>query len=234
MKKLFFILFLGLIVFFFSCKKEEKEVVKLNSGYNYTGLIVGKYVIYNVDSTFYNVPFNIVETYHFQLKELVESKYIDAAGKDAYRIVRFKKDTTTSPDWIHQVVWNATSNTSNFQKVEDNVRFVKLIFPIKQSKIWNGNSMNTLSAWEYEYTSVHQPELIGTTTLDSVTTVTQFDDENEILIQRQFYQEKYAANIGLVNKRIIDIKKAFNSTSGVFENSEGVDITYTFSSHGFE
>ncbi len=219
---------------FFSCKKEEKEIKKPKPGYNYAGLTVGKYIIYNVDSTFYNVPFNIIETHQFQLKEWIESKYTDASGNEAYRIVRFKKDTAISPDWVHQVVWNATINTSNFQKVEDNIRFVKLTFPIKQNKVWNGNSMNTLAAWDYEYTSIHQPETIGAVPFDSVTTVTQFDDENEILIQRQLYKEKYAANIGLVYKQIIDIKKEFNNTSGLFENSEGVDITYTFSSYGFE
>lgn len=232
MKNIFVISFFIFSILFFSCKKDEKTVVPINYGYNYAGLTVGKYVIYDVDSTFYNVPFNIVANYKFQLKEVIDSKYIDAQGNEAYKIIRYKKDTAVSPDWIHQVVWNATINNSNFQKVEDNVRFVKLIFPIKIGKKWNGNSMNTLSSWEYEYTSTHQPEQIGTTVLDSVTTVTQFDDENEILIQRQFYQEKYAANIGLVYKRIIDIKKAFNGSIGLYENSEGVEVTYTFNSFG--
>ena len=218
-------------IIFFSCKKDEKTV-PINYGYNYAGLTVGKYVIYDVDSIFYNVPFNIIANYKFQLKEVIDSKYIDAQGNEAYKIIRYKKDTAVSPDWIHQAVWNATITNSNFQKVEDNVRFVKLIFPIKTEKKWNGNSMNTLTPWEYEYTSTHQPERIGTTNLDSVTTVTQFDDENEILIQRQFYQEKYATNIGLVYKKSVDITKKFDSTSGIFQNSEGVDITYTLNTVG--
>jgi hypothetical protein len=217
---------------FFSCKKDEKTIVPINYGYNYAGLTVGKYVIYDVDSIFYNVPFGIIKNFKFQLKEVVDSKYIDAQGKEAYKIIRYKKDTAVSPDWVHQVVWNATITNSNFQKVEDNVRFVKLIFPVKNGKKWNGNSMNTLSAWEYEYASTHQPERIGTTNLDSVTTVTQFDDGNEILIQRQFYQEKYATNIGLVYKKSVDITKKFDSISGTFQNSEGLDVTYTFNAVG--
>ena len=233
MKNSFVIFFFLFSVIFFSFKKYEKTI-PINYGYNYAGLTVGKYVIYDVDSIFYNVPFGVVNNYKFQLKEVVDSKYIDAQGNEAYKIIRYKKDTAISPDWVHQVVWNATITNSNFQKVEDNIRFVKLIFPIKTGKKWNGNSMNALSPWEYEYTSTHQPETIGSTVLDSVTTVTQFDDENEILIQRQFYQEKYAANIGLVYKRAVDIQKKFDSISGVFENSEGVDITYTFNAVGLE
>lgn len=233
MKNNFIVFFFIFSILFFSCKKDEKTIVLINYGYNYAGLTVGKYVIYDVDSTFYNVPFNVVAYYKFQIKEVVDLKYIDAQGNEAYKIIRYKKDTAISPDWVHQVVWNATITNSNFQKVEDNVRFVKLTFPIKTGKKWNGNSMNTLSSWEYEYISTHQPETIGSTTLDSVTTITQFDDENEILIQRQFYQEKYVANIGLVYKRVIDIKKSYDTTSGTFQNSEGVDITYTFNSYGF-
>lgn len=232
MKNNFSILCCLFLFTFFSCKKDEKTVVLINYGYNYAGLTVGKYVIYDVDSIFYNVPFNIVANYKFQLKEVIDSKYIDAQGNEAYKIIRYKKDTAVSPDWVHQVVWNATITNSNFQKVEENVRFVKLVFPIKTGKKWNGNSMNTLSPWEYDYTSTHQPETIGSTALDSVTTVTQFDDEDEILIQRQFYQEKYATNIGLVYKRVIDIKKSFDSTSGIFQNSEGVDITYILNTVG--
>lgn len=232
MKNNFIILFFLFSTLFFSCKKDEKTVVPINYGYNYAGLTIGKYVIYDVDSTFYNVPFGIVANYKFQIKEVIDSKFIDAQGNEAYKIIRYKKDTAVSPDWIHQVVWNATITNSNFQKVEDNVRFVKLIFPIKTGKKWNGNSMNTLTPWEYEYISTHQPETIGSTVLDSVTTVTQFDDENENLVQRQFYQEKYATNIGLVYKRVIDTKNLFDSTSGTFPISEGVDITYTLVTFG--
>jgi len=233
MKSNFVILCCLFIIALFSCKKDADILKPRNLNQNYAGLTVGKYVIYDVDSTFYNVPFNITANYKFQLKEVVDSKYIDAQGNDAYKIIRYKKDTAVSSDWIHQVVWNATINNSNFQKVEDNIRFVKLIFPIKNNKKWNGNSMNTLSSWDYEYTSSHQSELIGNTMLDSVTTVTQFDDENEILIQRQFYQEKYAVNIGLVYKKSVDVKKLFDSISGTFKISEGLDVTYTYNSHGF-
>jgi len=233
MKNNFIILFFLFSILFFSCKKDADTLKPRNLNQNYAGLTVGKYVIYDVDSTFYNVPFNIDTNYKFQIKEVVDSKYIDAQGNDAYKIIRYKKDTSISQNWVHQVVWNATINTSNYQKVEDNVRFVKLIFPIKSNKIWNGNSMNTLSSWDYEYTATHQTELIGNTILDSVTTVTQFDDENEILIQRQFYQEKYAANIGMVYKESIDVKKLYNNSTGLFEISEGLDITYTYNSHGF-
>lgn len=201
-------------------------------GFSYAGLTVGKYVIYDVDSVFYDDFDNSTNQYYFQIKELIQSKYIDAEGEEAYRIERYKKDTAVSPNFELQVVWNSKITPTTYQKVENNERFVKLIFPVKQGKTWNGNSLNNREEWEYECVSAHIPEQIGGIGLDSVATVTQFDDEDEILIQRQFYQEKFAAKIGLVYKKVIDVKKAFNNQTGFYENSLGVDITYTLNSYG--
>lgn len=217
---------------FFSCKK-EKETEPVSKGYNLAGLEVGRYVVYDVDSIFYDDFDQSVTTYYFQIKELLESKYIDAEGHEAYRIERYKKDTTISQNFELQVIWNSKITSTTYQKVENNERFVKLIFPVREGKTWNGNSLNNRGIWEYEYATVHQSELIGSTQLDSVTTVTQFDDGGDILIQRQFYQEKYAAKIGLVYKRVLDVKKAFNSSTGFYENSLGVDVTYTYNTSGF-
>lgn len=218
-------------IILFSCKKDS-EVVPTTRGYSYAGLTVGKYVIYDVDSIFYDDFDNSVNQYYFQIKELIQSEYIDAEGEEAYRIERYKKDTAVSPNFELQVVWNSKITPTTYQKVENNERFVKLIFPVKQGKTWNGNSLNNRSAWEYECVSAHIPEQIGGIGLDSVVTVTQFDDGDEILIQRQFYQEKFAAKIGLVYKKEIDVKKAFNNQTGFYENSLGVDVTYTLSSYG--
>jgi hypothetical protein len=222
---------IGLLLFLFSCKKDT-EVTPTTKGYSYAGLTVGKYVIYDVDSIFYDDFDNSTNQYYFQIKELIQSKYIDAEGEEAYRIERYKKDTAVSPNFELQVVWNSKITPTTYQKVENNERFVKLIFPVKQGETWNGNSLNNRSTWEYECVSAHIPEQIGGIGLDSVATITQFDDGDEILIQRQFYQEKFAAKIGLVYKKVIDVKKAFNNQTGFYENSLGVDVTYTLNSYG--
>ena len=224
---------LGVVLFLFSCKKDN-EVTPSTRGYSYAALEVGNYIIYDVDSVFYDDFDQSVTPYYFQIKEVVDSKYTDAEGEEAFKIIRYKKDTALSQNWELQVVWNAKINSTTYQKVEHNKRYVKLIFPVKSGKSWNGNSLNNEGVWDYEYMSVHAPETIGNIPLDSVATVTQFDDGGEILIQRQFYQEKYAAKIGMVYKKVIDIKKAFNNQTGFYENSLGVDVTYTINTFGKE
>lgn len=221
-----------LLFFAISCKKYDVEPTSGNNGQSYVNLTIGSYVIYDVDSIFYNDFDGSVTTYTFQIRELLESSYIDGEGETSYRIERAKLDTVESPNWVILDVWNSKITSTAYEKVENNQRFVKLVFPIRKGKTWNGNAKNNLSEWEYEYVSVHQQETIGGITLDSVATVTQFDDLGEILIQRQFYQEKFATGIGMVYKRVVDVKKAFNSNTGLYENSHGTDATYTLNSYG--
>jgi len=229
MQKLFFFLLVSSF-FFFSCEKEE-DMVTPNIGHTYAGLQVGKYVIYDVDSTFYNIPFGVDSTYHFQIKEVLASKYTDGEGEDAYELIRYKKqiDSTT---WVLTDVWNCKISGNNFEQVEENVRYRKMIFPVKANKTWNGNSMNTMSSWDYEYTSVHQSGNIGGVGLDSVLTVLQFDD-GVILTQDIYYEEKYAANVGMVYKKVRDIEKIYNTSTGQFEISTGLSYTMTLSSYGY-
>jgi hypothetical protein len=76
-----------------------------------------------------------------------------------------------------------------------------------------------LPEWDYSYASINQPQsvidtaypVIGTlcqpnvvtTRFDSVLTVLQVDSSN--LLSMKYYVEKYAANIGLVYREIIDV-----------------------------
>ena len=221
-------IFFSVLMFLFSCKKDRDDVVP-NLGYSYAGLDLGSYVIYDVDSHYYNKPFNVDTVVQFQIKEVVDSKYTDLEGEEAFKIIRYRKEKD-STNWVLQDVWNAKLTTTNYQKDEENIRFVKLIFPVRTNKSWDGNALNNNDKWEYEYASVHQTEKVGVYTLDSVLTVTQFEDIN--LIQERFFEEKFAAGIGLVYKNSTDITNDFNSTSGLWERDIGDEVIMTLSDYG--
>jgi hypothetical protein len=227
MRKSLFLIFIITVVLL-SCKKDRDEVIP-NVGYSYAGLEVGKYVIYNVDSHHYNVPFNIDTTVQFQIKEVIDSKYIDLEGEEAYKVIRYRK-TSDSTQWFVQDVWNAKITATSYQKSEENIRYIKLTFPVKDNKTWNGNTMNNLGSLDYEYTAVHQSATIGNIKFDSVTTVLQFDDVN--LVQERFFQEKFAAGVGLVYKKSVDIDNAYDNGIGLWVRNTGDDITMTAIAYG--
>lgn len=222
MKYVIFILFIGLVLF--SCKKDADDYVAPEIGHKYAGLTLGKYVVYDVDSLFYDDFTATVDTAIYQIKELVAEAYTDLEGEEAFKINRYRRDHDTL-SWVLIDVWNAKLTQTNFQKAEENVRFVKLIFPVRDGKVWNGNAMNNMPEWEYEYTVVYNAESIGGNSLAKVLTVNQLENLN--LIEQQQFIEKYAENVGLVYKKSKDLVRDNLSSPW-----RGYEITYTLKSYG--
>lgn len=198
----FLILILLGAVCLFSCKKDKDDYVAPDIGHNYAGMEVGKYIIYDVDSFFYDDFTATIDTSIYQIKEEVVEKYTDLEDEEAFKIHRYKKEKD-SLNWVLTDVWNAKLTQTNFQKVEENVRFVKLIFPVRANITWNGNSMNNLDELRYEYTSIDALETIGGHTFGNVLSVLQEEDIN--LISQTLFEEKYARGVGLVYKKELDI-----------------------------
>lgn len=223
-----FLLISLITIILFSCKK-ERETVTPDMGYDYAGLEVGKYVVYDVDSFYYDDFTGTIDTSYYQIKELVDSKYIDLENEEAYKIIRYRKEID-STNWVLTDVWNGKITGTNFQKVEENIRYVKMIFPTRIDKTWNGNAMNNNGDMQYEYTAVDATETIGSIPLNSVLTVLQKDETN--LVEEKFFEEKYARGIGMVYKKSTDITNVYNTSTGLWERSSGIDITMTLSSYG--
>lgn len=206
MKKTLYIFFLSLIVVFSSCRKDKNlDDEKVDLGYNYFPDNVGHYVIYDVDSTVYNDFIGDTLYSHHEAKEVIESTFIDNLGKPALRIERYIRDNDTSV-WTLNDVWSANRLAATAERVEENIRFVVLSFPVKDEKTWKGNVYNTIGNWDYEYNDMDVPRTVGTLSFDSTLSVTQFDDEYTNMLNRQYYHEIYARNVGLVYREVLDVK----------------------------
>ncbi|HSH66175.1 MAG TPA: hypothetical protein VLB84_10340 [Bacteroidia bacterium] len=191
----------------FSCKKEQSQAVDM--GYSYFPDQVGHFVVYDVDSFYYNDFTDHIDTFKFQLKEKIESAFPDNQNRRTLRIERYVKfydpvkPYSTIP-WKLRNVWVANRTDRTAERVEENIRINKLIFPVSSKSSWNGNSQNTLPPVNYSYLFVDLPRTIGKIAFDSVLQVNQQDETN--LISKKFYIEKYARNIGLTYKHVIDVQ----------------------------
>ena len=224
------------LIGFYSCKKDKTPATDF--GYNYFPNQVGRYVIYDVDSLYYdnanlnpNTHLAKVDTFKFQLKEKIESIYPDNLNRPTIRLERYVKyfnDTLSYSQmpWTLRNVWTENRTTTTAEKVEENIRYIKLAFPVNSNQTWNGNAQNTLPAWNYTYSYYDIPMQIRTLNFDSVLQVTQYDDGGAILTQRQLYVEKYARNVGLVYKQIIDIQS--QPYTGWNTQTYGQDSTVAF------
>ena len=208
---IFCFLFLGLTLFF-SCKKDPISEQPF-LGYNYFPLITGTELIYDVDSigfkgyTYDPVAQTVdIDSAHFQIKEVVDGFFTDNQGRQTARIFRYKRQLVTDP-WVIYKVFAANQTTTTAERFEDNVRYIKLIFPPRNNAKWNGNSLNINDPLLYEFHDVNTPSAIGSLDFDSSLTVLQNFDSNLIYFKNYF--EKYAAGIGMIYKENNDYEYMF-------------------------
>jgi hypothetical protein len=212
------LLFLAIVVC--SCKKTIHYPATAPADYFLT-LQVGKYATYRLDSLnfYYYGQLDTVTSY--LAKDSVESSFIDGAGNLAWLVTRYMSDTTGS-SWVPGQTYTVTPSQQRVEMTEDNLRFVKLAFPIVQGTSWSGNSYLpyapyqdffdfsddshlTLGNWNYTYQSVNKSYSVGSQHFDSTVTVLQENDSINVPIldvnafaSRTFWSETYAKHIGLV------------------------------------
>ena len=126
MKKILLAFFvIGLIA---ACNKTEKEPEQVRFYDEYFTDSVKYYIDYACDSLVYNDFTGDVDTFRFDIREFFESSYIDNAGRRAIRLERWKKTADTT--WFLKDVWNLAKTKLQVEKVEEDVRYFKLKFPL--------------------------------------------------------------------------------------------------------
>lgn len=228
MRRLSFLITAAMALFFSSCKKtvEELDVLPLK---DYFPLTVGKYITYSLDSTVYYTNFNVsavVKSY--QVKLVVDAQVTDAQGRPAYRILRYIRSNSTAP-WTPDNTFMAVPTENSIEYIENNLRYIKLVSPIRQDYSWQGNkyidvsssssTLKYLDGWDYTYDSINVPATIGSLTIDNTIKVAQAD--NQTSIDRTFSEEKYAKGIGLVYRNFYYWFKD-DRTNTFSDNSYGV------------
>ena len=194
-----------------SCHKDN-TTDRLFTGESYFPLKTGNEIIYRITEINIDKASAIYDTTVYQIKERVDSVFTDASGKSAYRLERYWRIDTTA-QWVIKDVWEVQINELNVQKVEENIRYIKLVFPAEIGQIWDGNAYNDLDPQDYQIVTANVPETINNLSFDSVLTVEQQNEES--LISKKYAVEKFAAGIGLVYKEITDLYSQSMIGSGI-------------------
>lgn len=185
--------------------------------YSYFPTEIGTWTEYEVREIIHDSGVGSDTSYYY-LREVVAEEFIDNQGRVTFRIERFKKDSLNGTYAISDVWYSNLTNT-RAEKVEENVRFIKLVFPISDNKSWDGNAANTEIEWDYEYDSLHMERTYNNLYFDSTIKVQQIDNVNPI--QHQVAFEVYANYIGLIRKSYINI-----------ENGDGSELEMTIIDYG--
>lgn len=191
-----------LVILSISCKKQADPELP-EEGKLYFPLDIGKYVIYNVAEINIDAPVSRFDTTRYQLKQINQSVFIDNTGQPCIRVERYWRTADTLP-WVIKDVWYHYLGEQNAQTVEENQRYIRLVFPMTETSVWNGNAYNQIGQWNYLYENINQPLTLNNQSLSQTVLVRQRDYAN--FIEKQDCFEIYAKEIGLVKKQYVDIE----------------------------
>lgn len=202
----FLILFIPALITIglYSCK-DKKDTLNLDYGYSYAPLDTGHYVVYDVDSIRYQFNGIIIrDTASYQLMELVADTFYNNLNELTYRIELFKRADSTLPWGANpERVWYANRTITSYLKTEDDIKFIKLVFPPVEGEEWNGNAyvsvvdpFKDFQDWAYSYENVDVPFAVNGLSFDSTALVTEVNDSNAIA--KRLRKEVYAKGVGMI------------------------------------
>ncbi|MCY7330039.1 MAG: hypothetical protein LH618_15910 [Saprospiraceae bacterium] len=209
----FFPLLTILVVILAACSREIADPKHQNTDqYAYFPLEMGKYVVYAVDSVIYDFSTGggtVRDSSRTLVKEIVSDTLRDNLGQMLYQIERYERASDTS-GWELRSITSARRTNSLATRTENNLPFLKLVFPMDKRSEWDGNlwidvnreieiageRMRPFTNWNYEVDSIDVPQQIGQFAFDSVLVVTEADDNN--VIERRLSRVKYAKHVGVV------------------------------------
>ena len=244
MKKYVFLLMFAAPLIFSACNKSEE--FKTDAISDFAPLVIGKYIIYNLDSLIFasnSIPYDRVIKY--QIKQEVMDVVKDNLGRSGFSIRRSIRKSGTD-DWQADNTFFAINTGTTYEYIENNLRYLKLTQPIKNSYSWKGNSYidtysansNTkyLDSWDYTYDSLNTPLTLGSIKIPSSVKVLERNDVLGDTTNRATYSEinfsasNYGRGIGLVYYKFLH-QEYQPPTPGTFGYKLGYGITLTMIDH---
>jgi hypothetical protein len=166
---------------------------------HYFPLAEGATFWYTYDSVWVDCVAGRRDTFKWEMREEMDSFFVDASGAQAMLLKVSKRNAGTT-NWGPPRIYSMKLEGNNAIRTEENIRYIKLRFPVSLGQTWNGNLFNTLD-WgnDYEITEFNTPSL----GFDSTLLVNQKDQSN--LLERKLFTERYARHVGLVQRVAIDV-----------------------------
>lgn len=232
-----------LVLLLGACQKQTIEL-SFEPLESYFPIKRGTALTYRLDSTTYTGVNNAKSMNSYFIRDVLDSSITDNLGKTTYiykRSVRSKVDTTK---WDLLITYRVALDSSKLYITENNLRFIKLVSPIKEGFTWKGNSfINTnensglsfYENWDYTYGNPSEPLTINNIPFTATLSVYQKNDTIGNPTDKKQYssilssKEVYAKEIGLVYKEFL--KETWqpansNNPNGYFEkDSYGIKLT---------
>lgn len=190
------------MLFFFACASDDTLLPVQLSGTDYYPLEVGHFAVYSVEDVRYSLR-DGADTSYYQLREYVADAYPGVGGEIIYSLERYTRKTSED-GWQLDSVWTARRDEQRVVVVENNVPYLKLVFPFQEDLRWDGNALNSRPPLTYTLTmtdSALRKEMspVPDSLLAASRTVVQ--RQLETLVNDSVLLETYAPDVGLLYKK---------------------------------
>ncbi|MEM6829062.1 MAG: hypothetical protein AAGA66_12970 [Bacteroidota bacterium] len=196
-----------IILVLYACN-ESKEVGPATLGYDFYPVALGQFRIYEVEEIQYDlIGF---DTSTFQLRETIFDSIV-SGDRISYLIRRDKRNTAVDP-WESDSVWQVSRTDSFLSITENNVPFIKLVFPVTVPQEWNGNSLNVRDELIYYYQPLRELIVDTLTLSDHIRVIIEDIQENVTGVDLR--SEIYVRGVGLVEKDYFTQTRCTSSNCG--------------------
>jgi len=182
------------------CEPPE-NTLRRGAGYDYFPLETGRYIEYEVREVRYDVTSSVPRKLTYLLREVCGQPFIGTTGIEQFPLERYKKSRPEAP-WTLDSIWIAYRLPDRAVRVENNIAFVKLAFPLTDQSTWNGNLLNA-KAEEIYQARFGVPFPARSDFPESLTVVQRRDSSLVSFYKRN---EVYAPGVGLVYKEDIALE----------------------------
>lgn len=216
------LLFLALVLVQSCGDDDDPTVPTIVYGYDYYPDSLGLTRIYDVDSLVLRENSSRTDTFNYQIKVVYKEDYTDNEGERNVKVERYYRPNDTT-DWTFDKVYITKRTKTEAQEFYNNVRELKLAFPVRVGSMWDGNRYNNNDEQVYEITKLEEtakPFIVPT----DVITILQKDEKN--FIEKKYDLEKYARGVGMIFKEHIDIETQTNDTFGVIYHYNLKEFSY--------
>ncbi|MGF1533229.1 MAG: hypothetical protein ACFCUI_05970 [Bernardetiaceae bacterium] len=196
-----------------ACREDVPEIVDFSDDYAYAPLEQDLTRVYQVEETVYRLNAETTES-RYQLRERIGRRLsAPDPAEERYELLRYRRADATQ-NWVLDSVWTIQKTADRLVRVENNVPFVRLRFPLREGRSWDGNSFNTRRRENYQITNFNAPKQISNFDFPETLTVIQRADSS--LVNRDIRREVYARGVGLVERYEEEIFFCADPNTGCF------------------
>ena len=190
-----FAIILVVLSLFSGCKKDAEGVTQSNPIKDWLPFGAKHQWVFDVDSIVFRRDKTLPDTINFQIMELVDTFFDDNAGEMAFRIKMLRRNDT-SDYWKFSRMFYAKLGDEVYERVDENIRYLKLSFPPVEGTIWNINSRNNLPPNMVYYQDMYEPYKNEFMAADTSITVVAGEINN--FLEQYRYKEIYGKGFGLL------------------------------------